>query len=231
MKKIKNLDDWQLGKNKPNDKRYANVSVELKYPDLKQFINLKPKERIKKINDDHKANLSSLIALNLFDEFEVTGTKKRPLGVKAKIKFHTLVILNKLDFINNVWIESIEDAKNIKQKDSPIEKYFCVKMTVVIEVEGISTKKQSIEKRFVLIKAKSDNEAYEKLGNQKNDYAELYLNSDGRFVRWRIESFDDCFETGIAGVDDLDNPEGVEIFSKLKSRNSNKQTVWDGKFI
>ena len=49
MKKIKNLDDWQLGKNKPNDKRYANVSVELKYPDLKQFINLKPKERIKKI--------------------------------------------------------------------------------------------------------------------------------------------------------------------------------------
>jgi len=103
-------------------------------------------------------------------------------------------------------------------------------MTVVIEVEGIKSRKQSIEQRFVLIKATSSDDAYDKLEKQRDDYTVTFLNPYGRFVRWRIESFDDCFETGISGPKDLENSEGVEVYSKLKSRKLEHKTLWDGKF-
>jgi len=43
----------------------------------------------------------------------------------------------------------------------------------------------------------SQEDAYLKLEKKKDDYIQPYLNSDGRFVRWRIESFDDSYETEI----------------------------------
>jgi hypothetical protein len=102
-------------------------------------------------------------------------------------------------------------------------------MTVVIEVEGVRLKKQSIEKRFVLIKAWSFDEAYDKVEKQQENYVESYMNPNGRFVRWRIESYDDCFVTDIENPAELDNPGGVEVFSALGKRKNKLKTVWDGK--
>jgi len=230
MNKIENLKDWQLDKGFSNAERRADIEVWLRYPDERQFIEFKPKERIRKIDQDHKEKLNRLSALNILEKVEVTGTKKRPRGVRASIKYDSLRQLSKLDFIKGISIISIKHAVNIKNEDqTPHSEYFCVKMTVVIEIEGLSSKKQSIEKRFVLIKATSPDEAYEKLEKTKDEYAAPYLNSDGRFVRWRIESFDDCYSTGITKLKDLDNPEGAEVFSKLGSRKNKSRTAWDAK--
>jgi hypothetical protein len=230
MKNVYYLSDWKLDKSVSNAERHVDVSIGLKYPEPKQFIEFKPKERIKKIDQAYKTNLNKLIALNLFETYEITGTKKRPNGVRAKIKYNKLSLLNRLDFISVVSIMAVDKAIHIKKEKVAVDKYFCVKMTVVIEFEGISSKKQKIEKRFVIIKAKSSEDAYKKLEDQKNDYATPYLNSDGRFVRWRIDSFDDCFETDINNPKDLDNPQGVEVYSKLKSRKIDKPIVWDERF-
>ena len=230
MKKIYGLTDWVLDKSIPNSKRFVTLKIGLKYPDTKQFIEFRPKERIKKIDDIFSSNLKQLLALKLFDSYEVNGTKKRPQGVTAKIKFNLLNAIAKLDFVASCWIESIDYATKIEKNEPVKSRYFCVKMTVVIEVEGIKSRKQSIEQRFVLINATSSDDAYDKLEKQKDDYNEPYLNSDGRFVRWRIESFDDCYETDINTPKDLDRPEGVEVYSKLKSRRLKDKTVWDGKF-
>ncbi|MEO6978482.1 MAG: DUF4288 domain-containing protein [Mucilaginibacter sp.] len=230
MKTIHYLKDWALDKNIPNSKRFVDLKIILLYPEEKQFIEFKPKERIKKIDGIFKANLEQLVALNLFEVYEVEGTKKRPRTVTAKVKFNLLNTINKLDFIDSCWIVSIDYATKIEKNEPVRLRYFCVKMTVVIEVEGIQSKKQSIEQRFVLIKATSSEDAYDKLEKQRDDYTVTFLNPYGRFVRWRIDSLDNCFETYISGPKDLDNPEGVEIYSKLKSRKLKNKTVWDGKF-
>ncbi|MFI5137457.1 MAG: DUF4288 domain-containing protein [Sphingobacteriales bacterium] len=229
MEKIKYLNNWKLDKNISNADRSAEVNITLMYPDVHKFIDLAPKERIKKIDLIYKENYEKLISLGLFEKFEITGGKKRTLGVKAKVKFNSLVILKELDFVSDVYIESIDFANKIKPKEAPFARYYCVKMTVVIEVEGVSSKKQSIEKRFVLVKAQTSDDAYKKLDKRKDEYAKPYLNSDGRFVRWRIESFDDCYETDILSSKDIDQEEGVEVYSELKSRKVNSPIVWNMK--
>ncbi|QEC75278.1 DUF4288 domain-containing protein [Mucilaginibacter ginsenosidivorax] len=229
MKEIYDLEYWQLDKSVSNTKRFAIVKINLVYPKVKQLTDLKPKERVKKIDSIYREDLTRLIALNLFDTYEITGKKKRPTGVTAKVKFNDLKKLKKVDFVASIWVTSVDHAIFIKAEEPPKEQYYCVKMTGVIEVEGVRLKKQDIEKRFVLIKAWSFNDAYDKVKKQQENYCEPYLNPNGRFVRWRIESYDDCFVTDIGNPAELDNPEGVEVFSALGKRKNKLKTVWDGK--
>ncbi|HEX8022880.1 hypothetical protein [Mucilaginibacter sp.] len=78
MKDIYGLRDWVLDKKVSNTKRFALVKIVLKYPEQDLFINLKPKERIKAINKNFIDNCKKLIALELFESFEISGLKKRP---------------------------------------------------------------------------------------------------------------------------------------------------------
>lgn len=131
--------------------------------------------------------------------------------------------------MDSIWIESVDHAKKIRLDEVIADKYYCIKMTVVIDLEGLVARKQKIETRFVLIKAKTSDDAYEKLDKRRDEYTHRYLNSDGRFVRWKIDSFDDCYETDITCPEDLDKEEGVEVYSKLKTRKVKSHHVWNGK--
>lgn len=154
MKEIYGLKDWVLDKKISNTKRLAVVKIVLLYPEQDLFINLKPKERIKEINKNFRDNYKKLIALELFESFEISGPKKRPQAVIAKLKYNRLRNIATLDYVASIRIESIEHAEpSVKEKVLP-DRYFCVKMTVVIEEEGILPKKQQIEKRFVFNQGK-----------------------------------------------------------------------------
>lgn len=230
MKEIYGLKDWVLDKRISNTKRFAVVKIVLLYPEQDLFINLKPKERIKAIDKNFRDNYKNLIALELFESFEISGPKKRPQTVVAKLKYNKLKNIAMLDYVASIWIESIEHAEPLVKEKVLRDRYFCVKMTVVIEEEGILPKKQQIEKRFVLIKAKSSEDAYEQLERREHEYTKPYLNVYGRFVRWRIDSYDDCYETDMESPADLDNSAGVEVYSKLSTRKNTGKTAWDGKF-
>ncbi len=232
MKKVYGLENWVLDSNVKNDKRLVNLKIMLSYPypDQRVLIDIKPKERLKKIDEGFKNAFKKLVNLNWFEYDELIGTKKRPTGLKTKVKYTTLRKLDKLDLVGSIWIESVEHATKIEAESKIQDKFFCVKMTVVIEIEGISRKKQDIEKRLVLIKARSAEDAYQKLRDQKDEYAKPYLNPGGRFVRWRIDSFDDCFETDMNSIEEMNDAEGVEVYSKLKSRKNEAKAIWDGKF-
>lgn len=230
MKEIYGLKDWVLDKKIPNTNRFAVVKIILQYPEQESLINLKPKERIKAIDKSFRDNYQKLITIALFESLEIQSSKKRPRFIIAKLKYNQLEKLTKPDYLDSVWIQSIDDAV-LKVKETVLpDKYFCVKMTVIIEEEGVSSKKQDIEKRFVLIKAKSFDDAYEKLEKRQDEYVAPYLNPYGRFVRWRIESYDDCFVTDIESPADLDDPAGVEVYSKLSKRKNTGKSPWDGKF-
>ncbi|WP_028981068.1 DUF4288 domain-containing protein [Sporocytophaga myxococcoides] len=227
MSSIKGLEDWILDKGFPDEKRNVEVSIHPKYIDIKTIYNISPKERKAKVAEDRKQKIEKIIKLNLFTSYEVSGSPGKPSGLKAKIPFLLLSKLNKIQSIAYFSINKVDKAKRRKIKSS--HEYYCVKMTVVVEVEKQKKGKQTIEDRMVLIKAKSFDDAYKKMEKVKNKKAEPYLNIHGELVRWRIESLDDCFVTDINTPEDLNNPEGVEVYSKLKGRRLTEERVWNGK--
>jgi hypothetical protein len=151
-----------------------------------------------------------------------------PRGIRTHIPLSVLKKVLGLPCIGLTFIHSMAGAKRIKQKSSTLA-FYCVRMTVAVEIEGHKRGIQTIEDRFMLIKASSSEDAYRKMEKQKKKYTEPYLNSDGELVRWRIESLDDCYSTYALTADDFNNPEGVEVFSVLKGRKMTEQRYWDGK--
>ncbi|MET3980814.1 hypothetical protein ABIB62_003418 [Mucilaginibacter sp. UYP25] len=220
-----NIDDWELDKKISAKDTFADISIGLVYPDYHQFLEFKPKHRVQKIDEYHKENVSRLLALDLFGAYVIDGAKKRPRSVKTRVKLNVLTKLSKLDFIN-VTIISIDGATKIKKELAKSDTFFCVKMTVAIEIENLRTNKQDFEQRFVLINALSFEEAYEKIEADRDHYLRPYLNSDGRLVRWRIESLDDCYDVGAIETADFYSNEGIEVYSKLKTRK--RKSFWDG---
>ena len=208
------------------DKRMAFAIIYVKYPKLKILANLKFPDR-KKFRDNFlKANFQKLIEKKYFDNYELVGTKRRPIGVEANLSLGSILKLTKQPFIENIFIYQLDGAK--EKIDKPKYNFFCVKMTVSIQVEGFTKGMQSIEERLVLVKALTIESAYNKVKKQERKYAEPYLNSDARLVRWKIESYDDCYDTGITSIDDFNKPEGVEVFSILSSRKITSDRVWNG---
>lgn len=182
----------------------------------------------KKFRDNFlKTNFQKLIDKKYFENYELVGTKRRPSGVKANLSLASILKLTKQSFIDNIFIYQLDGAK--EKIDKPKYNFFCVKMTVSIQIEGFTKGMQSFEERYVLVKALSVESAYSKVKKQEKQYAEPYLNSDARLVRWKIESYDDCFATDIKSIDDFNKPEGVEVFSKLSSRKITSDRVWNGK--
>jgi hypothetical protein len=227
IKKVVNLKDWSFNTEFPADLRFVDVEIHLQYVDINSIRQFEPKERKRRITEDQKEKFNKLIRTKLFDNYEVIGTSKKPRGIKTQIAFSTLNEIEALNFVASIFIKKIDGARKRRQKKELA--FYCVKMTVVIEIEGFENGLQQIEDRFVIIRAKSQEDAYLKLEKMKDDYVQPYLNSDGRFVRWRIESFDDSYETEIKSVDDLYNPDGVEVYSKFRSRRLTKEQAWDGK--
>jgi Domain of unknown function (DUF4288) len=227
MKKIYDLDEWRFIEKVSDKKRNANVRVYLKYINLKKVVNLTPRERVIAIDKYFKEIFSRLLKTGMFDTYQLIGTKKRPRGIDTTVLFKDIKRISKNIFIENIFINSVTGGKKIKNiKQTTL---FCIKMTVAIQIENIKNGLQTYEERYVLIKAKSSNEAYKKIKTQKKKYEEPYLNSQGRLVRWEIESLDDCYETDFADCEDLNNPKGFEVFSILKKRKLTKDRCWNGK--
>jgi hypothetical protein len=227
MKKIYEIDEWKFDKNVPLHRRLAKVSIHLKYPPVKRLRHLSPKERITAIQKHQAKNLASLVNTGLLGSYKILGTKKKPTGVETEMAFNDIPNLGKYNFIEYIFVESVKGGKKVVKKDPP--RFFCIKMTVAIQVEGIKAGIQTYEERYVLIKARSFEEAYKKIGKQKRKYESPYLNPRGHLVRWKVESLDDCYETDIIECKNLDNPEGAEVYSVLRKRRMTKERYWNGK--
>ncbi|MBX3254131.1 MAG: DUF4288 domain-containing protein [Chitinophagaceae bacterium] len=226
MTKLFSLEDWNIIKEISPDKRMAFATIYIKYPDWKTVANLDLPNRKKFRSNLLKTNFQKLIDKNYFDSYEIVGNRQRKSGVKAWLSLASILKLARQSFIESIFIYKLEGAK--KKKVAPTYHFYCVKMTVAIQIEGFTTGMQSYEERYVLVKANSVESAYNKVKKQEKKYCEPYLNSDLRLVRWKIESYDDCFATDITNVDEFNKPEGVEIFSILKSRKTTSTRAWNG---
>lgn len=221
------LDNWVLDKAVSDKERLVEASIYLKYPELETLKDLLPSERKRRTSQVLNDRFRELTNLIFVSDYSLLGTKKWPRGIKVALTLDTLKEISKSGVICYIFINKVNAAK--KKRTRRPQSFYCIKMTAAIEIEGIKKGLQTFEERFVLIKATSQDDAYRKIEKQKESYVEPYLNSDGRQVRWRIERIDDCYETGIDKLSDFNNPEGVEVYSKLKNRRLTPNRSWDGK--
>jgi len=217
------LDDWKFNQKLSPDKRMAHMTVLLKYPSWQVLAKMKIEKRRKYLNDFLKSNFKKLLDTKYFDKYELVGTKMKPSGIKTKAPLASLLRLAQLSFIGSIHINQLQGAT---RKPDKAFKFFCVKMTVSVQVEGFTSGMQLCEDRYVIVKASNSLSAIKKIQKQEKDYGEPYVNSDLRLVSWKIESYDDCYETYIFNINDLSNPEGVEVFSKLRSRKLTPERAW-----
>lgn len=228
MKKIYNLEAWQFDSKITMAKQAVSASIRFKYIDLKKVITLVPKERIASIDRYYRDGFSRLLEAGLFSSYTLVGSKRRPTGVEVVMSAGKLEKIARFRFVESVFIHPPKGEEKVRKED--INQFFCIKMTVAIQVEGMRDGFQSYDERFVLIKAKSFDDAYKKIERQlKKHEAKPYLNTYGNLVRWKVERLDDCYKTDILTVSDLDKPEGVEVYSVLKKRKLTKERYWDGK--
>lgn len=227
MDKIIGLEDWVMDHDTSDMERQVKVSINLQYPDIDAFKVLKPSDRKKHIDQYFRDTFQKLIGIETVKDYSLLGTPKRPRGIIINLPLNALNKFAQLEWVQHIFIEKISAAK--KKRYRPTPQFFCVKMTVAIEIEGRKKGMQTVEDRFVLVRANSQEDACQKIEHQKDEYAKPYLNSDGLLVRWYIESLDDCYETGVNTLSDFNKPEGVEVYSKFRSRKLNPERVWDGK--
>ena len=226
VKKIFDLSNSYFDKKVLYKKRIANVTVHLKYIDLKKITKLTREERLVAIDRHFEINYARLLKVNLFDSFQRIGSKKRPTGAHVSILLGNIEQLAKFGFVESVFINSVKGVIKIEKKDVP--RFFCVKVIIAIQIEKEKSGMQDYEERYVLVLARTSAEAYRKIERQMIKSDVQYLNSQGQFVRWKFERLDDCHETDFIDPAINANLNGVEVFSLLKKRKLTKERYWDG---
>lgn len=132
--------------------------------------------------------------------------------------------LAQLSVVESVRIEATNGKKKRLGKLKRKPSFFCVKMTVAIQIEGRKKGMQSYEERYVLRKGHSEDEVIKKAQIDVLAYQEAYLNSDGLLVRWQVESIDSAYE--VVTEPNAKGLEGAEVFSVLKTRKLNPARAW-----
>lgn len=226
MKPVKsNLKDWVFTKEMKSSERKLEISIYLRYPETEEVASVELKERKKYRDKFLKCQFNDLLEKVKQPVYTLIGSNRSPRGIKMEITLNKLTTIVKLSCVQNVFIKKIQNAT--KKKVTQALEFFCVKMTVAIQIEGITAGMQTYEERYVIVKARDVEDAYRRVAKQEKSYATPYLNSDCRLVRWKIESYDDCFSTGITDTNSFNEHAGNEVFSVLKSRKLNKDRVWN----
>ncbi|MCA8829021.1 DUF4288 domain-containing protein [Hymenobacter pini] len=216
MSKILNEADWPLHQLVPGTA--LDVTLHLTNPPLDVLRPMLPKARLVFGNQFRKQHLEQLKALGLLRACVPFPDTRQPRGATGSVSVEQLQQLAKLPFVESLWINGIQSVQSRKRRKRPARSFHCVQTTVAVQIEGETQELQLYEQRWLLIKAASCEDAREKVRNASRTYAEPYLNSDGKLVRWQLESVDDCYETGLTKLSELDNPDGAEVFSILKRR-------------
>ncbi|TGE07976.1 DUF4288 domain-containing protein [Hymenobacter fodinae] len=225
--KISGLDDWNL-EGLPKD-ALVDASIHFAYPPIEELKALQPTQRVKRVNELMQLNIQAVVAQCQPVTYSPSPSKHRPRGMKCCLPLSKLEDLRSMEQVTWATITGVAGGKKIVRRKRKAQQFFCVRMTAAIQIEDVSDGLQSYEDRFVLIKAYSSEDAYNRVQAASSQYAEPYLNEAGYLVRWKVESLDDCYVTGITTLSDFTNPAGVEVFSVIQRRRITPERVWDGK--
>jgi len=221
------LKKWNLIKRIPDNQRLVKASVITKYPDYSKLFQNTPVERKRLIAERRNksyAKLTKILEKYLFKEIKIRKWKSRSIGIDLEMTLSELKKFFREKTNSEIFIKAIQGATRIKEQKKDI--YFCVKTIFQIQIEGRKKGMQDYEERYILVKAMNQAKAEAKLLKAFRNYEIPYLNSDGEFVRWKFESFDDWYSPETEEIVDVSRLGGVEVFSKIKTRKLRPKNIW-----
>jgi hypothetical protein len=227
MNKIQGLEEWDFT-NVAADAQVVQVSVFAAYPKLlPPLLALAPLERRQYVTQKMQEGIEVVLETNKLSHWKLLrsgGPDSRCYGVHGEVKVVDVPALASLSEVEYVRVEATNGRKKRLSKPRRRPSFFCVKMTVAIQIEGRKKGMQRYEERYVLYKGYSEAEAIQKAELAALAYQKAYLNSDGLLVRWKVESIDSAYEVVTeANTKDF---EGAEVFSVLKTRKLTPNRVW-----
>jgi Domain of unknown function (DUF4288) len=155
--------------------------------------------------------------------FEYDETRQIVTGLRATVRAKDVATIASFPEIDWVTVRKIQGLrpKRKKPKSEELELY-CVRAKVAIQIEGQTRGRQTWEDRFVLVLARSSDDAEARLEKQWIEYAKPYLNPAGYMVRWQLEKIVDVYHTFYSVID----PKETEVFSSLHERNIKPAYEW-----
>ncbi len=225
MKKHSHLTSWKLRKpDLPDSKRDIVFDYRPNF-NYKKFISYPIEERGELINNYYKKACEKIVKQYGFEDYNWSNPKIfRCITIRTNLKKFKL-FERKAPKGSIVSIEKISRASSIYK--SLGFNYYCIRMTVTFSFEGFSKGMQLWEERFVLLKAKNYDDAYKKATDYKKKSLYKFLNTDQRLVGEKVVSIDDICESFIFEPEEINNPEGVEVYYKQASRKMTKKRYWD----
>ena len=144
-----------------------------------------------------------------------------PMELSGRIAADHIPDLSSQPGVRLIYVSHVPGHRRRPRRREPLQ-WFCVRGRVAIQIEDETEGMQTVEDRFVLVRAASSHDAEQRLRRHWREYAEPYLNPHGHLVRWKLEAITDIYDTA---EDHLDSA-GVEVYSKLSRRRMKAQFVW-----
>jgi hypothetical protein len=151
----------------------------------------------------------------------VRGRARQPWTLEGTTSARNAALIARSAHVEFVFVEEITGRKRVVKQKAPA--LFTVHGLVAVQVEDQTDGYQTTEERFVLIRAKSEDDACKRLAKAWKDYADPGMNSMGQFFRWQLEEILDVYELFDADID-LDG--GTEVYSRLGKRLARKHPAW-----
>lgn len=120
--------------------------------------------------------------------------------------------------VSSVHVERVQGRRHRRQARPPLD-WFCVRGSVAVLIEGQLSGMQTMEDRFLLVRAMTCEDAERKLEREWREYSVPYLNPDGFLVSWTLEKVIDVYHL----FDEHLDPDGVEVYSQLSQRRLRPQ--------
>ncbi len=205
-------------------RRPVRVQVSLRSFDVTPRVaQLAPSERHPFLRRQASRWVASLFARYPVAGWKTESARDIPMSLEGDVPAAEVETLSRAAGVRLVHVASIPGCKAQRRPPRKLE-WYCVRALVAIQIESERRGMQSVEDRFVLVRATSFNDAERRLAKEWREYATPYLNSDGQLVRWQLEKVTDVFQTLETELD----PRGVEVYSKLRARRMRPEFVWRG---
>lgn len=225
MKAIHNLEAWGLVESQLHGLTHtAAVRFTLEYPGYQTVLTYPPAERRRRIAALLRAKYQALKAALPPGAFEKLGSHYRPVGIRRRLPVQQLPTLLARPAVEGIWVEKIEGLASVTPVAEP--KCWSIKARFAVQVEHETKGLQLVEERILLVAAPDEEAARQKLRPAFIHYAEPYLNSAGRLVRWQFEAFLDAYEVAAGPLAGLLGAEGLEVFSETSHRRLTPELAW-----
>jgi len=198
----------------------VRLSLQLRGRSVREVVDLTPRRRMAAVRASLTRQLGRLSGAFPELEFVSRGGAHASWTVDVTARATQAGELARRREVTAVYVDSIEGRRARPPRPSRV--WFCVWAIIAVQIEGHRKGTVTVEDRLVLVKAFSATEAESRVRRKTNRETKPYLNSDGELVRWQFVAVKDVFEL----FDDVIDPDGTEVYSKLRSTRMRPELSW-----